>query len=144
MTAAILPGVYLLNLLLTGCAGSSVGTSAAGDTGKKETPGASAKELVKETPKQESVAEPARKPNEVHIDNFTFNPPQLTVKAGTRVTWVNQDDVPHTATSTARPRQFNSGALDTDAKFSHVFKTPGTYDYFCAVHPHMTGRIIVK
>jgi plastocyanin len=144
MTAAFLPGVFLLNLVLAGCAGSSAGTSGVGDAGKKETAGASAKALAKETPKPESTAESARKPNEVHIDNFTFNPPQLTVKAGTRVTWINQDDVPHTATSSAKPRLFNSGTLDTDAKFSHVFKTPGTYDYFCAVHPHMTGRIIVK
>jgi plastocyanin len=83
-------------------------------------------------------------PNQINIDNFRFSPREMTITAGTKVTWVNNDDVPHTATSTAKPRSFDSGTLDTDAKFSHVFSAPGTYDYFCAVHPHMTGRIIVK
>ena len=81
---------------------------------------------------------------QVFIDNFAYNPPTLIVDTGTRVTWVNRDDVPHTATSSTKPRAFDSGALDTDSRFSHVFTTPGTYDYFCAVHPKMTGRIIVK
>ena len=80
----------------------------------------------------------------VRIDNFTFNPSTLTVAAGAKVTWVNHDDVPHTATSSAQPKAFDSGALDSDAEFSHVFAVPGTYDYFCAIHPHMTGRIVVK
>ncbi len=78
------------------------------------------------------------------IDNFTFDPPELTIAPGTIVTWSNRDDVPHTATSTAKPRIFDSGALDTDQSFSHTFTTPGTFEYFCAVHPKMTGRIIVK
>jgi plastocyanin len=81
---------------------------------------------------------------EVVIDNFTFDPPKLTISAGTKVTWINHDDVPHTATSSTKPRAFDSGTLDTDEKFSKVFVTPGTYDYFCAVHPKMTAQIIVK
>ena len=81
---------------------------------------------------------------QVVIDNFTFDPPTLTIPVGTRVTWVNRDDVPHTATSTAKPKHFDSGTLDTDGQFSHVFTGPGTYEYFCAVHPTMTGQIIVK
>jgi plastocyanin len=83
-------------------------------------------------------------PHQVVIDNFRYSPRQLTVKAGTRVTWVNRDDVPHTATSSRKPRAFDSGTLDTDDRFSHVFTAPGTYEYFCAVHPHMTGQVIVK
>ncbi len=90
------------------------------------------------------AAEPPAKANTVVIDNFTFDPPVLTVAAGTEVVWVNHDDVPHTATSTVKPRAFDSGALDTDQTFSHVFSAPGEYEYFCAVHPHMTGRVIVK
>jgi plastocyanin len=66
------------------------------------------------------------------------------VPAGTRVTWVNRDDVPHTVTSAEKPRRFNSGTLDTDGQFTHLFTTPGTYEYFCAVHPKMTGKVIVK
>lgn len=79
---------------------------------------------------------------EVTIDNFSFTPATITVTAGTTVTWINHDDVPHTVT--ADDRQFASKALDTDDRFSHAFATPGTYSYFCAVHPHMTGKIIVK
>ena len=81
---------------------------------------------------------------QVTIDNFTFTPAELTIPAGTTVTWINHDDVPHTATSTASPPLFNSKALDTDQKFSFTFTTPGTYAYFCAVHTHMTGKVIVK
>ena len=80
----------------------------------------------------------------VVIDNFTFAPAELTVPVGAEVTWVNRDDVPHTATSTVKPRAFDSGALDTDQTFSHVFAALGEYEYFCAVHPHMTGRVVVK
>ncbi len=79
---------------------------------------------------------------QVGIDNFTFSPATVTIAVGTKVTWVNHDDVPHTVT--ANDKRFSSKALDTDDQFSHVFSAPGTYGYFCAVHPHMTGRIIVK
>ena len=64
--------------------------------------------------------------------------------AGTRVTWVNRDDVPHTVTSTEKPRRFGSGTLDTDDQFTHQLTTPGTYEYYCAVHPKMTAKVIVK
>ena len=81
---------------------------------------------------------------QIVIDNFTFSPAKLTVAVGSQVTWVNHDDVPHTVTSTAKPKLFDSGTMDTDDQFSHVFAAPGTYNYFCAVHPHMTAQIIVK
>jgi plastocyanin len=90
------------------------------------------------------AADPSAAPNQVTIDNFAFNPRTLTVPVGTKVTWINRDDVPHTATSSVKPRVFDSKALDTDDKFSFVFTAPGTYPYFCAVHPHMTGEIVVK
>ncbi|MCE4059735.1 cupredoxin family copper-binding protein [Pandoraea sputorum] len=83
-------------------------------------------------------------PGAVHIDNFTFSPATLTVKAGTRVTWTNRDDEPHTVTSSSNPRTFASGALDTDGTFAFTFDKPGTYPYYCAIHPHMTGVIVVK
>jgi plastocyanin len=78
----------------------------------------------------------------VTIDNFTFEPQRLTVRAGTTVTWVNQDDIPHALASNAKI--FKSKALDTDDKFSFTFATPGVYDYFCSMHPHMTGTIVVE
>ena len=78
----------------------------------------------------------------VVIDNFVFGPERLTVKAGTTVTWINEDDVPHTIVSSSKV--FKSKALDTADKFSFTFTTPGTYDYFCSVHPHMTGAVVVE
>ena len=93
---------------------------------------------------QPATTEAGTAANTVVIDNFTFSPATLTVAVGTTVTWVNRDDVPHTATSSVKPRVFNSGALDTDQKYSFTFKTAGTYDYFCEVHPHMTAKIVVK
>jgi plastocyanin len=79
---------------------------------------------------------------EVAIDNFSFTPPTVTVSAGTTVTWVNHDDVPHTVT--ANDHGFSSKALDTDERYSRLFAAPGTYTYYCAVHPHMTGQVVVK
>lgn len=79
----------------------------------------------------------------VSIDNFTFTPQTVTVKTGTTVTWTNRDDIPHgiAATNNAFTR---SKALDTDDSFSFTFTTPGSYQYFCYVHPHMTGTIVVE
>jgi plastocyanin len=82
------------------------------------------------------------KPATVSIDNFSYVPAEIIVPAGTRVTWTNHDDVPHTVTAVSKA--FASKALDTDDTYGRVFEQPGTYEYFCAVHPHMTGRVIVK
>ena len=79
---------------------------------------------------------------EVKIDNFSFTPQTLTVAAGTTVTWKNNDDVPHTVVSD--DKAFKSKALDTDDKFSYTFTKPGTYNYFCSVHPKMIAKIVVQ
>jgi plastocyanin len=79
---------------------------------------------------------------EVKIDNFAFLPQRLTVKAGTTVTWINADDSPHTVASNTK--LFKSKALDTDDRFSFTFTAPGVYEYFCSVHPHMTGTVVVE
>jgi len=79
---------------------------------------------------------------EVKIDNFSFIPQELTVAAGTKVIWVNRDDIPHTVRSTED--KFKSKALDTDDQFTFTFDTPGTYEYFCSLHPKMTAKVIVK
>ena len=78
----------------------------------------------------------------VKISDFQFAPARLTVKAGTTVTWRNNDDIPHTVTSTTRA--FKSNALDTDDAFAFAFTEPGSYAYFCSLHPHMTGTIVVE
>jgi plastocyanin len=80
--------------------------------------------------------------NEVRIDNFTFMAPTITVPAGTEVTWVNRDDIPHTVVSD--DKVFKSKALDTDDRFTYKFSQPGTYKYFCSLHPKMTGEVVVK
>lgn len=79
---------------------------------------------------------------QVKIDNFSFGPTTLTVASGTTVTWLNNDDVPHTVVSD--DKVFRSKALDTDDKYSYTFTKPGTYSYFCSVHPKMTAKIVVK
>ena len=80
----------------------------------------------------------------VKIENFAFVPRELDIAAGATVTWQNADDVPHTATSKDDPQVFDSGPLDTDDKFSFTFSKPGRYAYYCKVHPHMTGVVVVK
>ena len=79
---------------------------------------------------------------EVKIDNFSFSPKLLTVTAGTAVTWTNHDDIPHNVVSTEK--KFASSVLDTDQVFSFKFQEPGSYPYFCKIHPMMTGTIVVK
>jgi plastocyanin len=79
---------------------------------------------------------------EVHIDAFAFAPQRVSVKTGATVTWINDDDIPHTVASSGK--FFKSRALDTKDKFSFAFTTPGTYEYFCSLHPHMTRSIVVE
>ncbi len=78
----------------------------------------------------------------VKIDNFSFMPASMTVPAGTTVTWVNRDDVPHNVVSTEK--KFKSPVLDTDEQFSYKFTEPGAYEYFCSIHPKMTAKIVVQ
>jgi plastocyanin len=131
-TSALVTAMSLLAIAAVGCAGGSSGNEGALGGAAGTVPSAAGE------------PRPGEVETRVVIDNFTFGPPTLTVPVGTKVTWVNRDDVPHTATSTAKPKRFDSGTLDTDGQFAQVFTAPGTYDYFCAVHPKMTGRIIVK
>ena len=91
------------------------------------------------------AAEPAAAPaNVVAIRDFSFGPTALTVAIGTKVVWTNQDDDPHTVTSDADPKVLESPALDTGDSFAFTFTKPGTYRYFCALHPHMQGIIVVQ
>ena len=78
----------------------------------------------------------------VNIDNFVFGPQTITVPVGATVTWTNKDDIPHTSVSTEGV--FKSKVLDTDEKFSYTFTKAGTYPYYCAIHPKMTGKVVVQ
>ena len=79
---------------------------------------------------------------EVTIDNFTFTPATVTIEPGTTVHWLNRDDIPHMVV--AKSLAFRSRALDTDDGFSQQFNEVGEIDYFCSLHPHMTGKVIVR
>lgn len=86
---------------------------------------------------------PGNKQNRIEIKDFAFNPQTITIKAGEKVTWINRDDEPHTVVSVEK--QFKkSTALDTDQEFTITASAPGTYTYFCSVHPKMTGTIVVE
>ena len=79
----------------------------------------------------------------VTIDNFNFSPAVITVPAGTTIRWTNRDDIPHTVVSDDKTT-FKSKPLDTDEQFTYTFSKPGTYSYFCSIHPKMTGKVIVQ
>ncbi len=79
---------------------------------------------------------------EVKIDNFTFSPTPLTVTVGSVVHWTNRDDIPHNVVS--EDKSFKSKVMDTDESFTYTFTKPGTYTYFCSIHPKMTGKVVVK
>ena len=111
-----------------------------GDGGKPRSPGPYTSSRGE--PEQSSAAV-ATTNAQVSIDNFSFSPKEVTVAVGTTVTWTNHDDVPHVVAS-ADDQFKKSAALDTDESFSHTFTATGNYLYFCSVHPHMTGKIIVK
>jgi len=83
--------------------------------------------------------------NSITIENFAFNPATLTIKPGSKVSWTNRDGVDHTIVSdSGSPVLFKSEALATGASFSFTFTQPGTYAYYCSIHPSMKGTIIVQ
>lgn len=87
-------------------------------------------------------AQPKPEATELKIDNFTFTPAEQTVTLGTTITWTNHDDIPHTVVST--DKVFKSKVMDTDETFSFTFSKPGTFPYFCSIHPKMTGKVVVQ
>lgn len=78
--------------------------------------------------------------NIVTIENFSFNPGSLTVKQGTKVTWINKDSAPHKIKSDT----FNSSNLNQGDKFEFTFDKKGSFDYVCGIHPSMSGKIVVE
>lgn len=89
-----------------------------------------------------SAGDPPASGAAVKIDNFSFGPTEMTIAAGTTITWTNHDDVPHVVAS--EDKLFKSKALDTEDQFSFTFTKPGTYLYYCAIHPKMTAKVVVK
>jgi plastocyanin len=79
---------------------------------------------------------------DIEISNYSFNPPEIIINVGDIVRWTNKDAMIHTATSDNSA--FNSGYISTNSTFQYTFNLAGTYNYYCALHAYMTGRIIVK
>lgn len=112
-----IPWIIALKVLIAGCA--IAGAVAVGTIFASKTPAAT----------------------EVKIDNFSFAPQTVTVQAGTAVHWTNRDDIPHTVVS--EDKSFKSKVMDTDEDFTYTFTKPGTYSYFCSLHPKMTAKVVV-
>ncbi len=127
-------------IVLAGCGQSASASSATTPTPEMQMT------MVPPTPGPAATSASARPGRangpQVVIDNVTFGPQTLMVKAGTTVTWVNHDDTAHTVTSV--DKVFGSNALDTGDQISYEFKTPGTYKYYCTIHPQMTGTVVVQ
>ena len=96
---------------------------------------------ITDVPLEEDMKTAGAGAKQVVLDNFSFAPAMAAVAAGSTVTWTNRDDVPHNIVST--DQKFKSPVLDTDEQFSHTFDAPGTYKYFCSIHPKMTGQVVV-
>lgn len=113
------------------------------------TPPASPAASPAASPGASPMASPAASPAAaaevtVHIKDFYMDPGTITVKPGTKVTWINDGPTIHTTTSTSHPAVWDSGILQVGQKFSYVFTKPGEYDYWCSLHPQMVGKVIVK
>ena len=133
-------GCLILLLCLAACSPvtAAVGpTPTAMDPGMTMTAPTQEPNLANGTASTEVVSGP-----QVIIDNFTFSPKTLTVTVGSTVTWINQDDTPHRVASV--DKVFASDALDTGDRYSYRFTAPGTYRYYCSIHPRMTATIIVQ
>jgi plastocyanin len=89
-----------------------------------------------------SLAESTAAATAITVDNFSFSPATITVPVGSTITWTNRDDVPHKIVATNH--EFKSPVLDTDQQYSQPFAKAGRFDYFCSLHPKMTGTVIVK
>ena len=132
-----------LGVVLTGCQSAVKNT---GETGGKRVANHNgpAMQGMQSPPPQANVDATDKAEVQIVIENFAFSPSDVTIAPGTKVTWINKDEAPHTATSTGPDKKFNSGGLDTDDKFSFVFNDKGDYPYFCALHPQMKATIKVK
>jgi plastocyanin len=137
-TTNLFIAIVLLVPMLVSC-GTGGGYAAATSQPATQTPNPPAN-MPTDTPLP--PAPPAAGAVDVKIQGFAFDPPTLTVKAGTKVTWTNNDSAGHTVVSDAG--DWASGDLATGATFSHTFDTPGTFTYHCGVHPAMKGKIIVQ
>ena len=92
---------------------------------------------------EKEAAVESTKTNQIVIKDFHFDPQVITVRSGEKITWINRDEEPHTIVSDEK-QLTKSGPLDTDQEFTITAGAPGTYTYYCSVHPRMTGTIVIK
>jgi plastocyanin len=129
--------LFLLSVLI---AAGVVGAVSCGGTAQPTTP---AKGDTQVKPPEGQTPGPDYKPGPpVTIENYTYIPATATVAVGTTITWTNQDSVKHTVTE--RNKLFDSGLLAKGESFSYTFTEKGEYDYYCTLHPYMTGKVIVE
>jgi len=124
-----------LALALTSCGSSGETTSSS------SSPEPTSTTAPAESPPPSAEGEPAERSVKVEIANFEYNPDPVRVQAGGKVTWLNQDSAPHTAT--AEDGSFDTGTLEEGKLKSETFKQAGTYDYICQIHPEMHGVVEV-
>jgi len=132
--------ILFVGILLTGCGTSGTETQTDPVSGHPIAEGEPATRDSGPLPMQPEQG--AKAEVEINIESFRFEPAEVTVAPGTLITWTNKDEAPHTATST--DDKFNSGGLDTDDRYSFVFKEKGHFPYICALHPHMKAEIKVR
>jgi amicyanin len=102
----------------------------------------SATALFMSSAQADAPVAPAATTVQVNIFNYKFDPETVTIAVGTTVTWTNKDEIPHTVASSDKSFKGSSG-LDTGDSYSYTFTKPGTYKYYCTLHPFMTGVIVV-
>jgi plastocyanin len=139
----LLAALVALSLGLAACGGSGsdstsgAETAPAGEESSAETESESGEETGSET----APSGEARKAEKVEIVEFTYQPDPVVVQVGGKVTWQNQDTAPHTAT--ADDGSFDTGTIENGKIGSATFKEPGTFTYFCEIHPTMHGTVEV-
>jgi plastocyanin len=131
-----LPAILILAALSLAACGSD-------DSGSDSTAGATAEESETTAPAEDETAPSgeAVRSARVEIVDFAYSPEPVTIQVGGKVTWINRDSAPHTAT--ADDGSFDTGDLEEGKLKSQSFKTPGSFSYFCAIHPDMTGTVEV-
>jgi plastocyanin len=128
------PPLILLTLGLTACGGNGDGSSSTEEGGSSAT-------TTKPSGNAAAPSGDAVRAAKVEIADFAYDPDPVTIEAGGKVIWLNQDSAPHTAT--AEDGSFDTGTLQQGKLKSETFKTPGTYTYVCQIHPSMRGTVVV-
>ncbi|MGH3833510.1 MAG: cupredoxin domain-containing protein [Pseudonocardiaceae bacterium] len=143
-TKFVVPAVAAGIMALAGCGGAATAAPAPADQAMPGMSGMSMPSAGSAPAASAPVASAPTAPvatNAVSILNFAFSPATVTIKAGTTVTWTNQDQDAHTVS--AMSGAFHSATLNTGQSYSHTFTTPGRFDYLCTIHPFMLGTVVV-